>query len=55
MNVFDLDIQERRVMASGTDIPVLTTRQQKELWFRGDNLTAYLGYAQPKVALTDIF
>ena len=54
INDFDLDLSERRVMANGTEIPMLVTGQHGDLWFRGNNLTAYLGYAQPKVALTKI-
>ena len=54
MNDFDFDMQERRVTAGGTNIPMLVTGQHRDLWLRGNNLTGYLGYAQPKVALTKI-
>ena len=54
MNDFDLRIQVKQVVAGGTIIPMLIVGPQKELWFRGNNLTAYLGYAQPRVALTKI-
>ena len=54
MNDFDLSIQEGKVMAGSTDIPMLIVGEQKDLWFRGNNLTAFLEYAQPRVALTKI-
>lgn len=54
MNDFDLNLSERRVMASSMEIPVLITGRHGDLWFRGNSLTTYLGYAQPKVALTKI-
>ena len=54
MNDFDLSIQEGKLMAGSTDIPVLIVGQQKDLWFRGNNLTTFLEYAQPCVALTKI-
>ncbi|DBA97034.1 TPA: hypothetical protein ACH3X1_014815 [Trebouxia sp. C0004] len=54
MNDFDLNLSERRVMANGTEIPMLVTGQHGDLWFRGNNLTAYLRYAQPEVPLTKI-
>ncbi len=54
MNDFDLSIQEGRVMAGSTDIPMLIVGEQRDLWFRGNNLTAFLEYAQPRVALTKI-
>ncbi len=42
-------------MASGTEIPMLITGQQRDLWTsNGHGLTVYLGYAQPGVALTKI-
>ena len=54
MNDFDLSIQEGKVMAGSTDIPMLIVGEQRDLWFRGNNLTAFLEYAQPRVALTKI-
>ncbi|DBA82354.1 TPA: hypothetical protein ACH3X2_000611 [Trebouxia sp. C0005] len=54
MNDFDLNIQEARVQAGKESIPLLVVGTQRDLWFRGNNLTAYLGYAQPRVALTKI-
>ena len=41
-------------MAGNTDIPMLVIGEQKDLWFRGNSLTAFLEYAQPRVALTKI-
>ena len=32
----------------------LIVGEQRDLWFRGNNLTAFLEYAQPRVALTKI-
>ena len=52
MNDFDLSIQEGKVVASNTDIPCADCRQQKDLWFRSNNFTTFLEYAQPRVALT---
>ena len=52
MHDFDLSIQEGKVMAGNTDIPMLIVGEQKDLWFRGNNLTAFLEYAKPRVALT---
>ena len=52
MNDFDLSIKEGKVMTGSTDIPMLIVGEQKDLWFRGNNLTAFLEYAQPRVALT---
>ena len=54
MNDFDLSIQEGKVMAGNADIPMLIVGEQRDLWFRGNNLTAFLEYAQPRVALTKI-
>ena len=54
MNDFDLSIQEGRVVAGDTNIPLLIVGDQRDLWFRGNNLTAFLEYAQPRVALTKI-
>ena len=54
MNDFDLSVQEGKVLAGNTDIPVLIVGEQKDLWFRGNNLTTFLEYAQPRVALTKI-
>ena len=54
MNDFDLNMQDRQVLAGGAAIPMLVVGEQKDLWFSGNNLTAYLGYAQPRVALTKI-
>ncbi len=54
MNDFDLSIQEGKVLAGNTDIPVLIVAEQRDLWIRGNNLTAFLEYAQPRVALTKI-
>ena len=54
MNDFDLSIQEGKVMAGSTDIPMLIVGEQRDLWFRGNNLTAFLEYVQPRVALTKI-
>ena len=33
---------------------MLIVGEQRDLWFRGNNLTAFLEYAQPRVALTKI-
>ncbi len=54
MNDFDLSTQEGRVMAGDTNIPLLIVGEQRDLWFRGNNLTAFLEYAQPRIALTKI-
>ncbi|KAA6418396.1 MAG: hypothetical protein FRX49_11652 [Trebouxia sp. A1-2] len=54
MNDFDLSMQEGRVMAGNSSIPMLVVGEQRDLWFRGNNLTAFLEYAQPRVALTKI-
>ena len=54
MNDFDLNVQEGKLMAGSTDIPMLIVGEQRDLWFRGNNLTAFLEYAQPRVALTKI-
>ena len=50
MNDFDLNVREARVQAGKESIPLLVVGTQRDLWFRGNNLTAYLGYAQPRVA-----
>ena len=54
MNDFDLSIQEGRVVAGDTNIPLSIVGDQRDLWFRGNNLTAFLEYAQPRVAHTKI-
>ena len=54
MNGFDLSIQKGRVVAGDINIPLLIVGDQRDLWFRGNNLTAFLEYAQPTVALTKI-
>ena len=54
MNDFDLSIQEGRVVAGDANFPLLIVGDQRDLWFRGNNLTAFLEYAQPRVALTKI-
>ena len=54
MNAFDLELQEAWVRAGNQNIPLLVVGAQQDLWSKGNILTAYLGWAQPRVALTKI-
>ena len=51
---FLLDLQNNAIHIGSYTIPVLLVGPNADPWFRGNNLAEYLGYAQPRVAITKI-
>lgn len=51
---FLLDLQNNAIHIGSYTVPALLVGPNADPWFRGINLAQYLGYAQPRVAITKI-
>lgn len=47
-------LEKDAVVIVTTRIPMLLVGPNANPWFRGNNLAEYLGYAQPRVAITKL-
>ena len=47
-------LEKDAVVIGTTRIPMLLVGPNANPWFRGDNLAEYLGYSQPRVAVTKL-
>lgn len=47
-------VEQSAVAIGTTKVPILLVGPNANAWFRGNNLAEYLGYAQPRVAVTKL-